>query len=141
MLDISEKNVRKNMVLSTVYRALSMVISYLYVPVVFAMLVTPYWSRTSVAKSHDDYNLIKKGIREMQCLWGVGIVGVLVLMIVFKPLAKVWLQKELFFLLKMNMGVVGVLMGTVLSFMVSAIVVPLSVRNEINIHIKKSSEG
>lgn len=60
MLDISEKNVRKNMVLSTVYRALSMVISYLYVPVVFAMLVTPYWSRTSVAKSHDDYNLIKK---------------------------------------------------------------------------------
>lgn len=160
---------------------------------VFAMLVTPYWSRTSVAKSHDDYNLIKKGIREMQCLWGVGIVGVLVLMIVFKPLAKVWLQKELyyapgliplmaiysiiymwnaiysqvanglslmkvivpvgiiqgiiniplslFFALKMNMGVVGVLMGTVLSFMVSAIVVPLSVRNEINIHIKESSEG
>ena len=160
---------------------------------VFAMLVTPYWSRTSVAKSHDDYNLIKKGIREMQCLWGVGIVGVLVLMIVFKPLAKVWLQKELyyapgliplmaiysiiymwnaiysqvanglslmkvivpvgiiqgiiniplslFFLLKMNMGVVGVLMGTVLSFMVSAIVVPLSVGNEINIHIKESSEG
>ena len=48
---------------------------------------------------------------------------------------------SLFFLLKMNMGVVGVLMGTVLSFMVSAIVVPLSVRNEINIHIKKSSEG
>ena len=64
---------------------------------VFAMLVTPYWSRTSVAKSHDDYNLIKKGIREMQCLWGVGIVGVLVLMIVFKPLAKVWLQKELYY--------------------------------------------
>ena len=160
---------------------------------VFAMLVTPYWARTSVAKSHDDYNLIKKGIREMQYLWGVGIVGVLVLMIVFKPLAKVWLQKELyyapgliplmaiysiiymwnaiysqvanglslmkvivpvgiiqgiiniplslFFALKMNMGVVGVLMGTVLSFMVSAIVVPLSVRNEINIHIKKTSEG
>ena len=129
----------------------------------------------------------------MQYLWGVGIVGVLVLMIVFKPLAKVWLQKELyyapgliplmaiysiiymwnaiysqvanglslmkvivpvgiiqgiiniplslFFALKMNMGVVGVLMGTVLSFMVSAIVVPLSVCNEINIHIKKSSEG
>lgn len=48
---------------------------------------------------------------------------------------------SLFFALKMNMGVVGVLMGTVLSFMVSAIVVPLSVRNEINIHIKKSSEG
>lgn len=64
---------------------------------VFAMLVTPYWSRTSVAKSHDDYNLIKKGIREMQYLWGVGIVGVLVLMIVFKPLAKVWLQKELYY--------------------------------------------
>ena len=48
---------------------------------------------------------------------------------------------SLFFALKMNMGVVGVLMGTVLSFMVSAIVVPLSVSNEINIHIKKSSEG
>ena len=41
----------------------------------------------------------------------------------------------------MNMGVVGVLMGTVLSFMVSAIVVPLSVSNEINIHLKESSEG
>ena len=38
MLDISEKNVRKNMILSTVYRALSMVISYLYVPVVLAYL-------------------------------------------------------------------------------------------------------
>ena len=38
MLDISEKNVRKNMALSTVYKALSMVISYLYVPVVLAYL-------------------------------------------------------------------------------------------------------
>lgn len=38
MLDISEKSVRKNMILSTVYRALSMVISYLYVPVVLAYL-------------------------------------------------------------------------------------------------------
>lgn len=62
---------------------------------VFAMLVTPYWSRTSVAKSHNDYRLIKKGIHEMQCLLGLGIVGVLVLMVIFKPLARVWLQKEL----------------------------------------------
>lgn len=38
MLDISEKNVRKNMALSTVYKALSMFISYLYVPVVLAYL-------------------------------------------------------------------------------------------------------
>lgn len=158
---------------------------------VFAMLVTPYWSRTSVAKSHNDYRLIKKGIHEMQCLLGLGIVGVLVLMVIFKPLARVWLQKELdyapgliplmavyaiiymwnavysqvanglslmrvivpvgivqgivniplslFFLLKMNMGVVGVLLGTVLSFMVSAIAVPIAVNKEICIHMRDKS--
>lgn len=158
---------------------------------VFAMLITPYWSRTSVAKSHNDYRLIKKGIHEMQCLLGLGIVGVLVLMVIFKPLARVWLQKELdyapgliplmavyaiiymwnavysqvanglslmrvivpvgivqgivniplslFFLLKMNMGVVGVLLGTVLSFMVSAIAVPIAVNKEICIHMRDKS--
>ena len=36
----------------------------------------------------------------------------------------------------MNMGVVGVLLGTVLSFMASAIAVPIAVNKEICIHMR-----
>lgn len=38
--------------------------------------------------------------------------------------------------MKMNMGVVGVLLGTVLSFMASAIAVPIAVNKEICIHMR-----
>lgn len=76
------------------------------------------------------YSQVANGLSLMKVIVPVGIIQGIINI----PLS-------LFFALKMNMGVVGVLMGTVLSFMVSAIVVPLSVRNEINIHIKKSSEG
>ena len=76
------------------------------------------------------YSQVANGLSLMKVIVPVGIIQGIINI----PLS-------LFFALKMNMSVVGVLMGTVLSFMISAIVVPLSVRNEINIHIKKSSEG
>lgn len=153
----------------------------------FTMLVTPYWSRTSAAKADENYKIIKDSIKSMYKLLAVGILGVIILVIIFKPLSVFWLQQELyyppgliflmgvytvifmwnaiysqianglsmmhvlipvaiiqgvmniplslFFLLICNMGVVGVLLGTILSTLVSAIVTPYFVLREIKQHM------
>ena len=74
------------------------------------------------------YSQVANGLSLMQVIVPVGIVQGIVNI----PLS-------LFFLLKMNMGVVGVLLGTVLSFMVSAIAVPIAVNKEICIHMRDKS--
>lgn len=74
------------------------------------------------------YSQVANGLSLMQVIVPVGIAQGIVNI----PLS-------LFFLLKMNMGVVGVLLGTVLSFMVSAIAVPIAVNKEICIHMRDKS--
>ena len=61
----------------------------------FTMLVAPYWSRTAAAKAEDNYAMIKKSIYSMYKLMALGIVGVIVLVVIFHPLASIWLQKDL----------------------------------------------
>lgn len=149
----------------------------------FTMLVAPYWSRTAAAKAENNYVMIKNSIRTMYKLMAVGIVGVIILVFIFRPVASIWLQKDLnyspgliplmgiyaiifmwnaiysqianglslmnvlvpvaiiqgiiniplslLFLLKFNMGVVGVLLGTICATLVSAIVTPYYTNKEI----------
>ena len=153
----------------------------------FTMLVTPYWSRTAAAKAENNYKLIKQSINSMYKLMSLGIIGVLVLVFIFRQLTSIWLQKELYyptgliplmgvyavifmwnaiysqianglsmmnvlipvavvqgivniplsllFLLKCDMGVVGVLLGTVCATLISAIVTPYYAKKEINNHL------
>lgn len=61
----------------------------------FAMLVAPFWSRATTAKSQNDFSIIKKSIVRMKKIWIVGIAGSLILAIVFRPIARIWLQKDL----------------------------------------------
>lgn len=158
----------------------------------FAMLVAPYWSRTAAAKAEDNYAMIKNSIHAMYKLMALGVVGVIVLVVIFRPVALIWLQKDLsyspgliplmgvyaiifmwnaiysqianglslmnvlmpvaiiqgiiniplslLFLLKFNMGVVGVLLGTVCATLVSAIITPLYTRKEIESHLNKRED-
>lgn len=123
----------------------------------------------------------------MYKLMGLGIIGVLILIFIFRPVTNIWLQKELYypvgliplmgvyavifmwnaiysqianglsmmnvlipvaviqgivniplsllFLLKYDMGVVGVLLGTVCATLISAVVTPYYVKKEINNHL------
>lgn len=153
----------------------------------FTMLIAPYWSRTAAAKSKNDYRMIKNSINSMYKLMFLGILGVVLLVIIFKPLAGIWLQQELYypvgliplmgiytiiymwnaiysqianglslmnvlvpvaiiqgiiniplsliFLLYLDMGVTGVLLGTVCATLVSAIITPYYTKKEIEKHI------
>lgn len=153
----------------------------------FVMLVSPYWSRTTAAKARGDFRMIKDGIVSMYKILGIGVVGAIGLAILFKPIASIWLQKELFyptgliglmavysiiymwnaiysqivnglsmmnilvpiaiiqgivniplsliFLTVFNMGSVGVLLGTVLVTLISAVVTPVFVHREIRRHL------
>ena len=155
----------------------------------FTMLVTPYWSRTAAAKAEENYTMIKNSIYAMYKLMALGIIGVAVLVAIFRPLAHLWLQKNLnyspgliplmgvyaiifmwnaiysqianglsllkvlmpvaiaqgiiniplslLFLLKFNMGVVGVLLGTVCATLISAIITPYYTWKEIRNHINE----
>jgi len=159
----------------------------------FTMIVAPYWSRTAAAKAENNYQLIKNSIYSMYKLIAVGIVGVVILMLIFRPLAFIWLRQDLnyeselillmgiytiiymwnaiysqianglsmmkvlvpvaiiqsviniplslLFLLKCDMGVVGVLLGTVCATLVSAIVTPYYVNRKISECLKNSKDS
>ena len=153
----------------------------------FVMLVSPYWSRTTAAKAKGDYGMIKSGINSMYKILGIGIIAAAGLTLFFKPIASLWLQKELnypkgliglmmiysiiymwnaiysqivnglsmmnilvpvaiiqgivniplslLFLNLFKMGSIGVLLGTVLSTLISAVVTPIYVHRELRIHL------
>lgn len=153
----------------------------------FVMLVSPYWSRTTAAKAKGDYRMIKNGMISMYKILGIGIIGAAGLTIVFKPIASLWLQKELnypkgliglmmiysiiymwnaiysqivnglsmmnilvpvaiiqgivniplslMFLKFFGLGSVGVLLGTIISTLISAIATPIYVHREIRAHL------
>ena len=155
----------------------------------FAMLVAPYWSRTAAAKAEDNYAMIKNSIHTMYKLMILGVVGVIVLVVIFRPVALIWLQKDLsyspgliplmgvyaiifmwnaiysqianglslmnvlvpvaiiqgiiniplslIFLRQFNMGVVGVLLGTICATLISAIITPYYAWKEIKDHLNK----
>ena len=153
----------------------------------FTMLVAPYWSRTAAAKAENNYIIVKQSLKSMFKLFILGIFGACLLMVVFKPVAFIWLHQDLnyqkgliffmtiysiifmwnaiysqivnglslmkilvpvavlqgvvniplslMFLLKFDMGAVGVLLGTICATLISAIVCPIYIHKEIKNNI------
>lgn len=63
----------------------------------FAAFIVPYWARTAAAINNKEYNWIKQSIRKVLYV-GCFFIGCYIIMgIIFKPVVKIWLQKELTF--------------------------------------------
>lgn len=64
---------------------------------VFSIMIAPYWSAITVKKTKHDWDGINKAKRKMLVLWSISTCGCVALIFVFKPIVKIWLQKELNF--------------------------------------------
>lgn len=147
------------------------------ITVVFAIMVDPYWSAVTIRMANKDIDGIKKARKKMKILWLLAVIGCIGLMIVFKPVVRLWLRRDMsfqkglvplmavyavvytwnavysqignglslmkfsviialiqsivnipasiFFGAVLNMGTLGILLGTVLSMLISAIAMPI----------------
>lgn len=64
---------------------------------IYTALITPLWSRYTIAATTGDYIWIKKTLRKLNLLLIPVCIGYFILTIIFKPLAHVWLGKELYY--------------------------------------------
>ncbi len=156
---------------------------------VFSIVVAPYWSAITAYKSQKDWRAINTGKKKMLTLWGMATFGCILLIIVFKPIVRIWLGRtlhfqeglvplmavyaiiymwntvyaqignglemmkvsvinailqgviniplSLVFAVSFHMGTVGVLLGTVLSMSISAIVMPIYIKKFLNNVVQK----
>lgn len=64
---------------------------------VFSIMIAPYWSAITVRKVDGDIGGIKKAEKKMLRLWGLATIGCIFLIIVFKPVVHIWLQRDMTF--------------------------------------------
>lgn len=64
---------------------------------VFSIMIAPYWSAITVRKVDGDIGGIKKAEKKMLRLWGMATIGCIFLIIVFKPVVHIWLQRDMMF--------------------------------------------
>lgn len=64
---------------------------------VFSIMIAPYWSAITVRKSEGDIAGIKKAEKKMLYLWGMAAAGCVLLMVIFKPVVRIWLQRDMTF--------------------------------------------
>lgn len=64
---------------------------------VFSAMLTPIWSRFTVAKEQDDYDWMKKTIKRMKIIWGAFSIGLVIMVPIYKPLTTLWLGKVLIY--------------------------------------------
>lgn len=64
---------------------------------VFSIMIAPYWSAITVRKVDGDIGGIKKAEKKMLRLWGMATIGCIFLIIVFKPVVHIWLQRDMTF--------------------------------------------
>lgn len=64
---------------------------------VFSIMIAPYWSAITIRKVDGDIAGIKKAEKKMLCLWGIATVGCVFLTVVFKPIVRIWLQRDMAF--------------------------------------------
>lgn len=64
---------------------------------VFSIMVAPYWSAITVRKADGDLASIKKAENKMLCLWVAASMGCFVLATIFKPVIRIWLQRDMSF--------------------------------------------
>lgn len=62
---------------------------------VITAFITPLWSAMTVAKKNNDYVWIQKIVKYIHLSMGPIIIALTGLAIIFKPIAKIWLGKEL----------------------------------------------
>ena len=63
----------------------------------FAALVVPLWSKTTVDYARGDIAEIRRTLGKMHRLFAIAVAGVIVMVLVFKPLVWVWLGRDLGF--------------------------------------------
>lgn len=63
----------------------------------FAALVVPLWSKTTVDYARGDIAEIRRTLGKMHRLFAIAVAGVIVMVLVFKPLVRVWLGRDLGF--------------------------------------------
>ena len=63
----------------------------------FAALVVPLWSKTTVDYARGDIAEIRRTLGKMHRLFAIAVAGVIVMVLVFKPLVSVWLGRDLGF--------------------------------------------
>lgn len=64
---------------------------------VFSIIIAPYWSAITVRKVDGDIGGIKKAEKKMLRLWEMATIGCIFLIIVFKPVVHIWLQRDMTF--------------------------------------------
>lgn len=64
---------------------------------VFSIMIAPYWSAITVRKVDGDIGGIKKAEKKMLRLWEMATIGCIFLIIVFKPVVHIWLQRDMTF--------------------------------------------
>lgn len=76
----------------------------------FAALVVPLWSKTTVDFARGDIAEIRRTLDKMHMLFAIAVAGVIAMVLVFKPLVRLWLGRDLGFddLLITLMGVYAV---------------------------------
>lgn len=78
---------------------------------VFFAILSPTWSRYTVENAAHNYKWIRKCLRVQLLIWIVGIFGVAILSIVFRPLTMIWLNRMLevsdFFLFVMGLLIIS----------------------------------
>ncbi len=63
----------------------------------YAALLTPVWSAVTKIKTEHQYNRLEEMIKKLRLIMLPFAVGVILLMIVFRPVMKIWLRQELDF--------------------------------------------
>lgn len=85
---------------------------YSSVQVVFAIILTPFWSAFTEANSKEDFKWIRKSIKNLIAVWGLFSVGTIVLWIVSPFVFRIWIGKEVVipFSLSLQFAIFAVLM-------------------------------
>ena len=79
----------------TVYATANKVFTVL--PSLFAALVVPLWSKTTVDYARGDIVEIRVSLSKMHRLFAVAAMGVIVMVMAFKPMVRLWLGRDLGF--------------------------------------------
>lgn len=64
---------------------------------VFAAFIVPYWSKTVVAIAEKNINWVKSSIKKVAIVGGVFICCYITMGAIFRPVVRIWLQRELTF--------------------------------------------
>lgn len=61
----------------------------------FSIIITPYWSAITEAFNKNEYDWIKKSIKTLNKIWGLGVLLSLVLFALFYPVLKIWVGDDI----------------------------------------------